>query len=96
MLGWLEKRLPMWMFSEIRFRIQNYWKNCILKEPYLFVIWLGTELRHGDEYRKVLNMWELDITIINLGFKVSFCGNPPRGEFGFLGRLGSFEMKKVL
>lgn len=58
-----------WLHAEVKFEFVNRWKDW-LKYPDFYVLWLGTELQRGDDYKKFMDQWSFDITIANFGFKV--------------------------
>jgi hypothetical protein len=68
-------KLPLWLYSEIIFIVDNHWKRFWSGQDY-FCIWIGTEFTRGDEYRRILNVYTFELTIFNIGFKIRFRGNP--------------------
>jgi hypothetical protein len=67
----MKEKFP-WLFTRFKFSFDprlEWWKEGS-------VIWLGTEIQKGDPYHRIANVWTIDITIANLGFKLIIEGFP--------------------
>jgi hypothetical protein len=64
---------------KLSFELRNRWRHQWRGYGW-FIIWLGTEWVCGSEYLHIRNIRTLDVTIANIGFRLTIAGPPPMSE----------------
>lgn len=66
---------------KLGFKVVNRWRQQSLED--WFILWFGTYFIKGSPFGHIVNIWEIDLTILNIGFKLIIKGQPPISDMCF-------------